>query len=73
MMVYELCRKDLREEFKNDAKKMIRGKMYILWDEERVKHAFNFGNGTMKDFKRYMKDNKIYCRYYDAESKSFIY
>ena len=31
---------------------------YNVWDANRIKNAFNFGNGTMEDFKRYMRDNK---------------
>ena len=31
---------------------------YNVWDDERVKNAFNFGNGTWADFKRYMRDNR---------------
>lgn len=31
---------------------------YNKWNESRIRRAFNFGNGTMKDFERYMKDNK---------------
>ena len=33
---------------------------YSKWDEKRIKGAFNFKNGTLKDFKRYMKDNQKY-------------
>ena len=29
------------------------------WDEARIKRAFNFGNGTMKDFKKCCKDNRM--------------
>lgn len=31
---------------------------YSVWCNEKIKLAFNFGNGTEKDFKRYCKDNK---------------
>ena len=31
---------------------------FNVWDNERIRNAFNFGNGTIKDFERYMKDNK---------------
>lgn len=33
----------------------------IMWNKERIKNAFNFGEGTEADLKRYMKDNKQYC------------
>lgn len=35
--------------------------MYNIWDKRRIKGAFDFGNGTIKDFKRYMKDNSNNC------------
>jgi len=31
------------------------------WTKERIKSAFNFGNGTMKDFSEYADNNKKYC------------
>ena len=31
---------------------------FSVWDAERIRNAFSFGNGTMEDFKRYMRDNK---------------
>lgn len=34
---------------------------YSDWTEERIKGAFSFGNGTEKDLRRYMNDNKQYC------------
>lgn len=35
--------------------------LYNIWDSERVKNAFNFGNGTIEDLKRYANNNKKYC------------
>lgn len=31
---------------------------FNIWTLERIRNAFNFGNGTLKDFRRYMNDNK---------------
>lgn len=33
----------------------------VEWSPERIANAFNFGNGTMKDLKRYMNANKNEC------------
>lgn len=30
-----------------------------IWSAERIERAFNFGNGTEKDFSRFIKDNKL--------------
>lgn len=32
---------------------------YSPWNHKRMKAAFSFGNGTLKDFNRYCKDNFI--------------
>lgn len=37
--------------------------LYSEWDEERIKNAFNYGHGTMYDFKNYMNSNKRFCVY----------
>ena len=34
---------------------------FMEWTKERMKNAFKAGNGTEKDLKRYMNDNKQYC------------
>ena len=36
---------------------------FNIWDDERIKKAFNFGNGTRQDFFEYMKNNKKYVRF----------
>lgn len=43
--------------------KAINEGYYINWDEEDIKEGFKNGNGTMKDFKSYMENNKRYCYY----------
>lgn len=60
-MILEIDRAELREYYKGNIKRAIAEKGGLLWTTERIKHAFNFGNGTEKDLKQYMKDNKIYC------------
>ena len=36
---------------------------YNVWDEKRIKGAFNNGQGTEKDFKNYMGNNKNWCKF----------
>lgn len=31
---------------------------FNIWDDDRIRNAFNFGHGTLDDFKRYMHDNR---------------
>lgn len=44
----------------------IRKGWYIEWTPERIKGAFNFGNGTKKDFKRYRTENKKLCLFLEV-------
>ena len=38
----------------------------IEWNLERITNAFNCGNGTMKDLKRYIRDNSKICMFINA-------
>jgi hypothetical protein len=46
--------------------KVIENGFFIEWTPERIKNAFNFGNGTIKDFRRYMNDNKDRCLFLEV-------
>lgn len=35
----------------------IKGDSWQVWTDERVRKQFNFGQGSMKDFERYCKNN----------------
>jgi hypothetical protein len=37
----------------------IESDSFDIYDEERIRRCFNFGNGTMDDLKRFIKDNKM--------------
>ena len=47
-MILEIDRAELREYYKGNIKRVIAEKGGLLWTTERIKHAFNFGNGTEK-------------------------
>ena len=34
--------------------------LWNIWDKDRIKGAFNFGNGTEKDLLQYAENNKKY-------------
>lgn len=38
-------------------KKALKDGYFEEWDSEKIKLAFAFGNGTIKDFMRYVKNN----------------
>lgn len=61
----------------NDKKEKGKAKMKIIaieyskknkslssvWDEERVKKAFNFGHGTIENLKEYAENNRQFCTF----------
>ena len=49
--------------------KAIKNLWFTVWTPERIKAAFNFGNGTQKDLDRYMKDNQDHCIFKDLTEK----
>lgn len=42
--------KNVRDAIINDA--------FDVWDDNKIKRTFNFGNGTKEDWKRFIKSNK---------------
>lgn len=60
-MIIEISRNLLNRKCNGDIKKAVAAGYYTTWTTERIKGAFNNGNGTEKDLKRYMHDNKKYC------------
>lgn len=64
-MIIEVCNDEIN---KQGLKKAIADGWFTIWTPERIKNAFNFGNGTMKDFDRYRKDNSPrYCKIIEIE------
>lgn len=52
----------LIEIYKREADRLgkleaIRAGWFNIWTPERIRGAFAFGHGTMKDFERYKRDN----------------
>lgn len=72
MKVLEIDKKDLKEIYDGDISLYIGCKDGVIYDDERIKNAFNFGNGTILDFKRYMNSNKIFCYFYDLENNKML-
>ena len=60
-MIYEIDKKILKNECNGNIEKAIIDGWFLDWNPERIKNAFSFGNGTEKDLKRYMNDNKGFC------------
>lgn len=53
IIVYQICKQNGKSKqcnFKNG--------LYTVWTMQRIQEAFNFGKGTLKDFKNYVENNK---------------
>lgn len=57
-MILEIGKSYVRDFYNGDLKECIKQGDGIDWTPEHIKAAFNSGNGTEKDLKRYMEDNK---------------
>lgn len=60
-MIFEIGKSYVKKFYNGNLKQCIQEKDVIIWTDERIKKAFNFGNGTIKDLNRYMHDNKEFC------------
>ena len=65
-MIIEIDKRLLSEIYNGNIKKAVAAGDYKRWTHDSIKNAFNFGNGTEKDLKRYMEDNKKYCVFMEA-------
>lgn len=65
MLVYEISKNAVK--LCGSLEKAIAAGAYNIWTPERIKLAFNFGNGTEKDFLRYMHDNRQFCYFLKME------
>lgn len=60
-MIIEIYKPWIKKHGSVDA--CIKKGWFTTWTPKRIKEAFNFGQGTEKDFERYQKDNAQYCIY----------
>lgn len=67
-MIREISKNLLNRKCNGDIKKAVEAGYYTDWTTERIKGAFNFGNGTEKDLKRYMRDNSKYCVFLEVSN-----
>lgn len=59
MKIFEVNKRYIKE--LGSIEKAIQEGYCINWDKEKIKAAFNYGDGTIKDFKNYMDNNKKIC------------
>lgn len=60
-MILEIGKSYVEKIYNGNLKECIKQKDGILWTPNRIKNAFSLGNGTEKDLKEYINNNKKYC------------
>lgn len=72
MKVLELSKNYIKKFYNNNFDKAIEALDGVLYDDERIKHAFNFGHGSDSDLIEHIKWNRPYCKYYDLINQKYI-
>ena len=65
-MILEIGKSFVNNVYSGDLKAAIKDNAGILWTDEKIKAAFNFGSGTVKDLKRYINNNKKYAYFVEV-------
>lgn len=60
-VILEISKSYVKRFYGGHLKECIRQKDGLLWTPGRIKAAFNNGNGTKEDLKRYINDNKQFA------------
>ena len=62
----EVCEYGLNNKLGISLPEALKKGYYMEWSMEKIKRAFSFGNGNMKDFIEYAKLNKNYCLFLEV-------
>lgn len=65
-MIIEVGKSYINKYYNGDLKKAVKNKDGLLWTDARIKAAFNNGNGTKKDLKAHINNNKNYCYFVEV-------
>lgn len=63
-MIREIYKPYIKQD--GSVEKVIENGFFIDWTPGRIKNAFNFGNGTEKDLKKHMENNKLFCLFLEV-------
>ena len=62
-LILEIGKTYIQRYYNGNLNAALKAKDGILWTDEKIKAAFNFGNGSMSDFKRYISNNRRYAHF----------
>lgn len=65
-MILEIGKSYINKFYSGDLKAAIKEKDGILWTDEKIKAAFNNNNGTIKDLKNHISNNKKYAYFVEV-------
>lgn len=65
-MILEIGKSYINKFYNGKLEEAVKNKDGILWTNERIKKAFNNGNGTKKFLKNYIENNKKYCYFVEV-------
>lgn len=65
-MILEIGKSYINRFYNGNLAEAIKQKDGILWTPEFIKGAFNNGNGSAKDLKKHINNNKKYCYFVEV-------
>ena len=65
-MIREVYKKWVHQDYNGNINACIKDGFYIDWTDEKIKSAFNFGDGTIKDLKKHIENNKNLCYFLEV-------
>ena len=65
-MILEIGKSYINRFYNGSLNEAVKNKGGVLWTDEKIKVAFNCGNGTKKDLKNYINNNKKYCYFVEV-------
>ena len=65
-MILEIGKSYIKRFYNGNLKEAVKNKDGILWTDEKIKAAFNNGNGTKKHLKNHIENNKKYCYFVEV-------
>jgi hypothetical protein len=65
-VILEIGKSYINKFYGGDVCAAVKEKDGILWTPEKIKAAFNNGNGSIKDLKNYISNNKKYAYFVEV-------
>ena len=65
-MVLEIGKSYVKKFYNSNLDEAIKNKDGILWTDEKIKSAFQNGDGTIKDLKNHISNNKKYAYFMEV-------